>query len=83
MAFFGTGLKLCHHHLDGDHCIIDEETQRNNERAERDALQIDPGESHADKHRGEHQRDGARNDRARANAEADEAYGEDDADGFQ
>ena len=80
LGLFGASLKLGHHRFDGDHGIIDQQAQRNNKSAKRDALQIDPRELHADKHRGEHERNRARNDGAGANAEADEADGEHDAD---
>ncbi len=82
LGLFGTRLKLGHHRFDGDHRVVDEEAQRNNKRAKRDALQVNSGELHADKHRSEHQRNRARNHGASANAEADEAYGEHDTDRF-
>ena len=77
---FDARLKLGHHHFHRDHRVVDEQAQRYNQRAERDALQIDPCKLHADKHCGEHQRNRARNDGAGANPEADEADGEHDAD---
>jgi hypothetical protein len=80
LGLFGAGLKLCHHHLDRDHGIVDQQAQRYNKCAKRDALQIDPRKLHADKHCGEHQGDGACDNGTGANAETNEAYGEHDAD---
>ncbi len=59
--------------FDGDHRIVDEKPERDDERAERDALEVDVGEVHRHEDDGEHQRDGAGHDRAGAQSEAQQA----------
>ena len=39
-------LHLGDHHLDGDHGVVDQQAERDDQRAERDALQRDAGELH-------------------------------------
>ena len=70
------------HGLDGDHRVIDEQPQRDDQRPERDALQIDPEDLHDDEHDGQHQRDRGRHDQARAQAQIQEADDENDRDGL-
>ena len=71
-----------HHHLDRDHGIVDQEAERDDQRAERDALQGNAGIGHDQEGDGEHQRDRDRDHQASADAETDEADGEHDDDGF-
>ena len=54
-----------HHHFDGDHGVIDEEAQRDDQGAERNALQRNAGICHHDERDGEHQRDRDRDDQVR------------------
>ena len=61
------------HRLDGDHGVIDQQAERDDERAERDPLQVDAEELHRHEHRGEHERDREGHDGAGAQAEADQA----------
>ena len=69
-----------HHHLDGDHRVVDEQPERDDQRAERDALHRDAGVLHDDEGDRQHQRDGQRDDEAGAHAEADEADHQHDGD---
>jgi hypothetical protein len=65
-----------------DHRVVDEEPKPDNECAERDALQAHSGKLHGDEGDGKHQRNRNRDDDARAPTEREEAYGQDDGDGF-
>jgi hypothetical protein len=49
-------LHLHHHHLDGDDRVVDQKAERDDQGAERDAVQIDAGRVHDGEHNGEHQR---------------------------
>ena len=73
-------LHLGDHHLDGDHGVVDQKAERDDERAERDALQRDAGELHRHEGDGEHQRDGHGDDDARPPAERQEAHRQHDGD---
>ena len=57
--------------LDGDHGVVDQEAERDDEGAERDSLQVDPERRHRHEHDGENERDRERHDGARAQAERD------------
>ena len=46
-----------HHRLDRDHGVVDQQAERDDQRAERDALQVDAEEPHDHEHRGQHERD--------------------------
>ena len=61
------------------HRVVDQQRERDDERAERDALHVDAGELHDREHDGERQRDRERDDQAGPHAEADEADHQDDA----
>ncbi len=49
--------KLHRHHLDRDDRIVDKQAEREHERAERDLVQADIEDVHAERGRREHQRD--------------------------
>ena len=66
------------HHLDGDDRIVDEQAERDDEGAERDAVEIEPGHVHDDKHDREHERHGRRDDEAGAPSKRYEADDEHD-----
>ena len=80
LDFFHAFLDLGDHHFDGDHRIIHQEAERDDERAERDALQADAHRFHGDKDDGEHQRDRQGNHEPGPEAEAEEADSEHDDD---
>ena len=63
-----------HHHLDGDDGVVHEKTERQDEGAERDAVEEPAGFQHDEEHDGERQRDGSRHDDADAPAEAEQAH---------
>ena len=52
------------HRFDGDHGVIHQQAQGNDQRPERNTLKADAGEHHAGKRHGEHQRDGRRHDQS-------------------
>ena len=60
IAFFQPG----DHHFDSDHGVIHQEAERNDERAERHALQRDAKSFHGQECHRQHQRDGQRDDEA-------------------
>ena len=70
------------HRLDGDHGVVDQETERDDEGAERDPLKVDSERRHGDEHDGEDERDRERHDGAGAHSEGDEADAKDDGDGL-
>ena len=70
--------ELHHHHFDGDDRVIDEQSEGDDERAERDPIEDAAGEQHDDKDRGEGQRHGRCHDDTDAPAEADQAHDHDD-----
>lgn len=82
MFAIDTQLELTDHHLDRDHRVVDEEAERNDQGAERDALKADAGILHIDKDHAQHEGDRARDDYSGAQAEAQEADGKDDCDRF-
>ena len=57
------------HRLDRDHRVVDQQAERDDQRAQRYSLKVDPEELHRHEHRGEDQRDRERHDGARAQAE--------------
>ena len=66
------------HHLDGDDRIVDEQAERDDEGAERDAVEIEPGHVHDDEHDREHERNRRRDDEAGAPSKGYEADDEHD-----
>jgi hypothetical protein len=68
-----TFLELPDHHLDGDHRVVDQETERDDEGAERDPLQRDIAQVHEDEHGRQDHRDRQGHHGARAQSEAQEA----------
>ena len=68
------------HCLDRDHGVVDEQTEGNDEGAERDPLKADAEHQHCGEHRGEDERDRDGHHGARARAEADQADRENDRD---
>src|SRR5207244_12636661 len=66
------------YHFDCDDRIIDEESERDHERAERNTVEDAAGEEHDDKHRRECQRHGRSHYNAHAPAETHEAHDHDD-----
>ena len=63
-----------HHHLDGDDGVVDEKAERQDERAERDAVEEPAGFQHDEEHDGKRQRHGRGHDDADAPAEAEQAH---------
>jgi hypothetical protein len=72
-------LDLHHHHLDRDDGVIDQQTERDDEGAERDAVQIEAHGIHGDEDDGEHQRDRQRDNDAAAPAQRQKAHQQDDS----
>ena len=70
------------HGLDRDHGVVDQQTEGDDEGAERDSLKVDPEHHHRHEDRGEDERDRDRHHGARAQAEADQADPKDDCDGL-
>src|SRR5271166_6658005 len=70
------------HHLDRYHGVVDQETEGDDEGAQRDSLKIDPEELHRHEHYGENERDRDGHHGAGAQAEADQADPKDDGDGL-
>src|SRR6185312_10731596 len=73
-------LQLGHHHLDGDHRVVDQQAEGDDQGAERHALQIDVRDFHQHEHRGQHERNREGNHRTGSQPEAEEAHSEDDGD---
>ena len=72
-----------HHHFDRDHRVVDQQAERDDQRAERNALQRDAEIVHDEEGHGEHQRDGERDDEAGPHAKADEGDDQHDGHGFE
>ena len=72
-------LHLHDHHLDRDDGVVDEQAERDDQRAERDAVQVEMDDAHDDEGDGEHQRNRQRHHDAGAPAERQEADQEHDA----
>ena len=72
-------LELHHHHLDGDDRVVDQQAERDDQRAERDALEVDAEQHHADEGDRQHQRHRERHDDAGAEAQAEERHDQHDA----
>ena len=72
-------LHFHHHHLDGDDGVVDQEPERDDQRAERDAVEVDAGRVHHGEHDRQHQRNRQRHHDAGAPAERDEADQQHDA----
>ena len=73
-------LDLRDHHLDGDHRIVHQKAERDDERAERDALQADAHRFHRHEHNCEHERNRQGDHEPGPEAEAEEADHEHDDD---
>ena len=82
MLAVDTQFQLAHHHFDRDHRVVDEEAERNDQGAQRDALQTDAGILHVDKDHAEHERDRAGDDHSGAQSKAQETDPEHDCDRF-
>ena len=67
------------HHLDSDDRIVDQEAERDDERAERDAVEVQARDVHDEKDDREHERNRGRNYEARAPSERQEAHDEHDS----
>ena len=72
-----------HHHFDCDHCVVDQKAKGDDQCAERNTLQRNPGIRHHDKRDREHQRDGDRNNQTGAKPKAEEADTENNDDCFE
>ena len=68
------------HALDGDHGVVHQQAERDDESAERDALKVDAEGLHRPEYDRQHQRNRDDDDGARAQAEAHHAHREDDGD---
>ena len=75
-------LELHGHHLDRDDRIVDEQAQREDQRAERDLVQADIEEIHEEGGDREHDRNRDHDDHPRAHAERHEAHDQHDHDRF-
>ena len=75
-------LELHHDHLGRDDRVVDEKPERDDERAQRHALQVEADESHCDEDDREHERDRSRDDEARPPSERKEADREHDRQGL-
>ncbi len=73
-------LHLDRHHLHGDDRVVDEESQRQDQRAERDLVQPDVGPPHHAERDRKHQRNRHRDDQAGTQAEAQERHEQHDDD---
>ncbi len=73
-------LQPCDHGLHRDHRVVHQQAEGDDQGTQRDALEVDAHHVHRQEHRGEHQRDGQRHHRTGAQAEADQADGQDDGD---
>ena len=65
-------LQLSLHHLDDDHGVVDQQAERDDQRAERDALQVDAELVHDGEGGGQHQRNGDGDDQAGTPADRQE-----------
>ncbi len=76
-------LHFLHHHLHSDHRVVDQQAERDDQRAQRYALQADV--EHVHEHEGdrEHQRNADRHDEAGAHPQTHEADDQHDADGLE
>ena len=61
------------HHLDGDDRVVDEEAERDDQRAKRDPVQVEAHGIHDHEHDGEDEWNGQRDDDAGAPAKRKEA----------
>ena len=73
LDLFHAFLDLRDHHLDGDHGVVDQKPERDDQRAEGDALQADVQHIHGCENDGEDQGDGQGDDEPGPEAEAEEA----------
>src|SRR5690606_22372738 len=82
-GFLETFLYLGDHHLDRDHRVIDEKAERDDERAEGDALEVDAEYLHEDESDGEDERNAERHDKTGTKAEAEKAHRQNDDNGLE
>ena len=75
--------QLAGHHLDGDHRVVDQQAQRDDERAGGDAVQVDAEDLHAQEGGGQDQRDGQRHHHAGTQPQTEQADRQHDDDRFQ
>jgi hypothetical protein len=76
-------LDLHHHHLDRDDGVVDEKAERDDEGAERDAVEVDAEDRHRHEGDREHERHRERHHDAGAPAERQEAHHEHDGERLQ
>ncbi len=76
-------LQLHRHGLDRNYRVIHQQAERDDHRAQRDALQIDAEQLHADEHAGQNHRNADCDHDAGAPAEAEEAHQQYDREGFE
>ena len=67
-------LDLARHHLDGDHGVVDQQAQRDDQRPGGNAVQVDAEVAHAEKGRRHHPGNGDGHHQAGAQAQAEEAH---------
>jgi hypothetical protein len=72
--------ELRHHRVGRRHGIVDEQRERDDQRAERDALHVDAGDVHHGEDDGQRQRYRQGDDEAGTDSQADEAHDHDDGD---
>ena len=75
-------LDLHHHHLDGDDGIVHEKAERDDQRAEGDAVEVDAQHAHHDEGEREHERDRQGHHDAGAPAERQDRDEQHDAERF-
>ena len=63
-------LHLPHHHLDRDDGVVDQQAERDDQRAERDLVQVDVEQAHAQESDRQHQRNRQRHHQARTHVDA-------------
>ena len=71
-------LHLHHHHLDRDDGVVDQKSEGDDQRAKRNALQIDAEYIHENENDGQHQRHRQRHDDSGAGAQRGETHQEHD-----
>ena len=80
--FVGTMLELGDHGLHSDHGVVNQKSEPDDERTQRNALQADAGQFHDNEGDGKHQWNCNRHHDAGAPAERQEAHPKDDGDGL-
>ncbi len=66
-------LQLQRHHFDGNDGVVHQQSERNDQRAQRDALQLNAHHVHRQEGHGQHERDAERDDQSGAQAQREEA----------